>query len=79
MITGDQWVFHDLPEPIPVITMTPLPENSVVLSCGSEEMLRVAQDGFYIRGVKIDQDDKEAEQVYNCFNGWLTWSTMNRV
>jgi hypothetical protein len=53
--------------------------NSIVLYSGDSEMLKVAKNGFYIRGVKIEQDDKEAEQVYNCFKEWLTWSTMNRI
>jgi hypothetical protein len=26
-------------------------------------MLRVAQDGFYVRGVKVEADAKEAEAV----------------
>jgi hypothetical protein len=75
----DQWAFNKQAESHPVISMTAPPENSVVLCCANTEMLRVASDGFYIRGVKIAQDDKEAEQVYNCFKEWLTWSTMNRT
>lgn len=62
----------------PVISMEPT-NNSIVLYSGDSEMLKVAKNGFYIRGVKIEQDDKEAEQVYNCFKEWLTWSTMNRI
>jgi hypothetical protein len=62
----------------PVISFEPT-NNSIVLHSGDSEMLKVAKDGFYIRGVKIEQDDKEAEQVYNCFKEWLTWSTMNRI
>ena len=42
------------------------------------EMLRVGEDGFYVRGVKIEQDEKEAEKVYNAFHQWLTWTTLNR-
>ena len=61
----------------PVITMSP--KNEITLQSGETEMLRVAEDGFYVRGVKLEQDDKEAKQVYNCFKEWLTWSTMNRI
>jgi len=43
-----------------------------------EEMLRVAKDGFYVRGIKIEQDAEEAEKVYNAFHQWLTWATLNR-
>ena len=36
-----------------------------------EEMLSVRKDGFYVRGVKIPQDEKEAKIVYNAFVNWL--------
>ena len=51
---------------------------NITLTSGQSEMLRVAQDGFYVRGVKIEQDEKEAEKVYNAFHQWLTWATLNR-
>jgi hypothetical protein len=53
-------------------------EKSIVLHSGETEMLRIAEDGFYVRGVRLKQDDKEVEQVYNAFKEWLTWSTLNR-
>jgi hypothetical protein len=53
--------------------------DNIVFNTGSAtEMLRVAKDGFYIRGVKVEQDEKEAEKVYNAFHQWLTWATLNR-
>jgi hypothetical protein len=45
---------------------------------GGSEMLRVAQDGFYVRGVKVTQDDREAEIVYNAFKQFLVWAELNR-
>jgi hypothetical protein len=42
------------------------------------EMLRIAEDGFYVRGVKVEQDAKEAQTVYKAFHQWLTWATLNR-
>lgn len=68
--------FHKQQEAVPVITMTAPPENSVVLSCANEEMLRIATDGFYIRGVKLEQNDTEAKQVYNTFKQWLEWNVL---
>ena len=62
----------------PVLSVAPPPDNSIVLHCASTEMLRIAEDGFYVRGVKLVQDDTEIKQVYNCFKEWLTWSTLNR-
>ena len=41
------------------------------------EMLKIAKDGFYIKGVKLKQDDQESINVYNCFREWLTWATLS--
>jgi hypothetical protein len=53
--------------------------NNVVFHSGpgkDNEMLRVSPDGFYVRGVKVSTDAKEAEQVYTAFKQWLTWNTL---
>jgi hypothetical protein len=60
----------------PVLTANPTQEN-ITFNCGDTEMLVVAKDGFYVRGVKATQDDKEAENVYNCFKEWLSWNVLN--
>ena len=55
------------------------PETSIILLTHDHgEMLRVDEDGFYVRGVKVLQDENEAQAVYECFKEWLTWSTLNR-
>lgn len=60
-------------------TMTSDTQESIItFTGGSDEMLRIAKDGFYIRGKRVNQDDKEAELVYNAFHQWLTWATLNR-
>jgi hypothetical protein len=53
-------------------------ENSLTMIAGGSEMIRVAPDGFYVRGVKVPADDKEAETVYNAFKQFLIWSELNR-
>ncbi len=53
--------------------------SNIVLKSNTTEMLRITEDGFYVRGVKIEQDEKEAEKVYNAFHQWLTWATLNRT
>jgi hypothetical protein len=45
---------------------------------GQSEMLKVADDGFYVRGVKVPADDREAETVYNAFKEFLVWSRLHR-
>jgi hypothetical protein len=55
-----------------------VPPNTITCFAGGEEMLRVSTDGFWVRGEKVDQDDKEAQAVYNSFKEWLTWQQLNR-
>jgi hypothetical protein len=55
----------------------PLNNNIVMINKGVE-MLRVAEDGFYIRGEKVPVDDKEAATVYNAFKEFLVWSRLSR-
>lgn len=52
------------------------PKNTVMFNTGSEEMLRVSPDGFYIRGVKVPADAQEAEKVYLAFKQWLAWTAL---
>jgi len=50
--------------------------NTIVCQAGGVEMLRVGPNGFWVRGVRVAQDDKEAETVYNAFNAWMTWASL---
>ena len=54
------------------------PKNTITCLAGGEEMLRCSPDGFWVRGVKVEQDDKEAEIVYNAMKEFLTWSQLTR-
>ena len=53
-------------------------KNSIILNNKGVEMLRVAEDGFYVRGTKVPVDDKEAATVYNAFKEFLVWSRLSR-
>jgi hypothetical protein len=52
--------------------------NNIVCMAGGTEMLKIGPEGFWVRGVKVAQDEREAEAVYNAFKQWLVWSEMNR-
>lgn len=58
----------------------PEAQNTITFHAGdaATEMLKVSPTGFWVRGVKVEQDDKEAEIVYNAFKQWMVWSEMNR-
>lgn len=51
--------------------------TGITLRSGSEDMIHCNTEGFWVRGVKVAQDDKEAEIVYNAFKQWLTWAQLN--
>jgi hypothetical protein len=53
-------------------------ENNIAFRSAGEEMLRVSPEGFYVRGVKVPADDKEAQEVYNAFKEWMSWTLLNR-
>ena len=51
--------------------------NNISLTAAGDEMLRVAKDGFYVRGVRVEADAKEAEAVYKAFKQWMTYAILN--
>ena len=54
----------------PVISMSAQPANNIIFHAGQTEMLKVTEDGFYVRGVKIEADEKEAKEVFRAFNNF---------
>jgi len=52
--------------------------NSITMSSGNTEMLRIAEDGFYVRGVRVPADKKEARIVYEAFKAFLVWNELAR-
>jgi hypothetical protein len=53
-------------------------QSSLAMFVNGSEMMRVAQDGFYVRGIRVPADDREAETVYNAFKQFLVWAEINR-
>ncbi len=53
-------------------------ESSIVLSSQQTEMLKITQEGFWVRGVKVEQNELEAQTVYQAFQAWLTWANLTR-
>jgi hypothetical protein len=59
------------PLPDPVLSVSSPPENNITFHAGKSEILRVTENGFYVRGKKVEADDKEAEAVYRAFKQFL--------
>jgi hypothetical protein len=65
-----QFKFYDTSPPSPVMTVSSPPQNNIIFNAGQTEMLKVTEDGFYVRGVKVQADD-EAKNVYRAFKEFL--------
>lgn len=61
-------------------TLGPQVETSNTITCmaGGQEMLKVGPDGFWVRGVKVEQAEGEAKQVYEAFRAWMIWAQLNK-
>jgi hypothetical protein len=68
----------DEPRPAPVLSVSAPPENNIVFHAGPAEMLKVTEDGFYVRGVKVEADKKEASSVYKAFKEFLVYHALTR-
>ena len=54
-------------------------EPNLVFNAGSSmEMVRITEDGFYVRGVKVPADENEAAAVYKAFKRWLAEAELRR-
>ena len=70
--------FHN-PDPKPILTIGGSEDpNTTTFYCAGVETLKISDKGFWVRGKKIRQDDREAETVYNSFKEWLTWQHLER-
>jgi hypothetical protein len=66
------------PLPDPVLSVSAPPQNNIVFHTGKAETLRVAEDGFYVRGVKVPVDDNEAAAVYKAFKQFLVHHALTK-
>ena len=73
----EMYVIND-PKPTPVLSVSAPPENNIVFHAGPSEMLKVTEDGFYVRGVKVEADEKEASSVYKAFKEFLVYHALTR-
>lgn len=62
------------------VTMRDTSKNNSItfLLSGQQEMLRISPEGFWVRGVQIEQDEQEAARVYEAFSAFLHGVTFER-
>jgi hypothetical protein len=67
--------------PSPVLSVSdhyePL-ERNITFHTGPCEMLKVTGNGFYVRGVRVPADEKEAEAVYKAFKQFLVYHALTK-
>jgi hypothetical protein len=68
----------DNPLPPPVLSVSAPPANNIIFHTGQSEMLKVTEDSFYVRGVKVEADEKEAAAVYKAFKAFLVHHALTR-
>jgi hypothetical protein len=65
--------------PDPVLTVSGADNcNAVTFFSSGVEILKCSNKGFWVRGQLVDQDDREAQTVYNSFKEWLTWQQLSK-
>lgn len=52
--------------------------TTMVFNIGSTEMLKISPEGFWVRGVLVPQDSKEAETVYKAVRDFVIWRELNK-
>jgi len=50
----------------------------IVFHAGTSETLKITEDGFYVRGVKVPVDEEEAMAVYKAFKEFLVYHALTR-
>lgn len=70
---------HSIDGDVTYVLHTPEKPNAIsLMMAGQDEMLKITEHGFYVRGKKVPQDDREAETVYLAFKQWLAWANLQR-
>lgn len=54
------------------------PSPNITFYNGPSEMLKVTEEGFYVRGKKVPVDENEAESVYRAFKQFLVYHALTK-
>ena len=68
----------DNPLPAPAITLSAPPESNITFYGGNFEMLKVTEDGFSVRGVKVKADENDAASGYKAFKSFLVHHALTK-
>ena len=76
----DDWIeeYETMLTGIDLEIENPVPHTIVFNAGTDDEMLKITPDGFYVRGVRVEQDEHEAEAVYKAFKEFMTWAIISK-
>jgi len=72
------FVFAPETVPSPVLTVSAPPESNITFVGGQIEMLKITEDGFYVRGQKVPVDGDEGLAVYRAFRNFLAYHALTK-
>ena len=52
--------------------------NNIAMKSEQTEMIKITREGFWVRGIKVEQTEQEAQQVYHAFKEWLMWANLTK-
>ena len=52
--------------------------NNLVMLVNETEWIKITEDGFWVRGEKVEQGPEEARIVYQAFREFLMWSNLTK-
>jgi hypothetical protein len=66
------------PSPKIAMSISAPPESNISMYGGKNEILKITEDGFYVRGKKVEADEEEAAAVYRAFKEFLVYHALTR-
>lgn len=80
MATTDKFILNsDLNGVLnPILSETVQPESYITFITNQSELLKITEEGFFVRGKKVEADEQEAASVYRAFKEFLIWSALTR-
>lgn len=52
--------------------------NNLVMLVNETEWIKITEEGFWVRGVRVEQGQEEARIVYDAFREFLMWANLTR-
>lgn len=53
-------------------------DSHITFYCGDSEYFRLTPAGAWVRGELVEQDEQEAQRVYQAFKTWLVYAGLTR-